>query len=617
MWTWPRNVTRLVPSISNDDVLSPMPPNDEISHWGQFGLLEDFITVLHRDGTPTFRRRWLMILHGVTQIEKWERFEYRFDRRNCKVTISRARIIPPTGRQRRATIRNVACDRWGCSRLLEVAFAPMAPGVVVELEDQQDNFTPFVHCPGVWGDYPLQTEFPCRRRRITLAVARPFTARFALHNGAPAPTERQVSDYQVWTWDLHDIPGIEKDHVTPPLYEFAPWIDFSTLPNWKPVVQFYFQQLQVPKHQDLEEVIATLPAKGGGTKSKVATAYNYATRDVRSSRPKKNSTDWAIRPLGAITEELRGDCKDKSALLVALLREFDVEARIALVRTAQQGRVTLLPGPRFDHAVVLAHVDGKDLWLDPASTVCSLGQLPSNDQGAQALILDRHVSHTMASPAANPADHRLERVVRGRLEIDGSYRAEVHLQARGDWAAYWRWGLFERNASTRERVLQQYIGHLFPSAKIADLSVECLDDLSSDLVISHVASMGRLARRIQNIMLLRIPWLELLRDTGFFAAPSRPQPLLVPIRSVSDRHDIELPSGFSGYGLPFERIEQCAWGRYQCLVRIDNGMLRCERDFELCGGIVPAECYNEVKRFMDACIDCDATDVILMGGDLA
>ena len=53
-------------------------PDDVIAHWGQFALLEDFLTVLHRDGTPTYRRRWVMILHGVQQIQGWERFEYRF-----------------------------------------------------------------------------------------------------------------------------------------------------------------------------------------------------------------------------------------------------------------------------------------------------------------------------------------------------------------------------------------------------------------------------------------------------------------------------------------------------------------------------------------------------------
>src|SRR5262249_49977067 len=156
-----------------------------------------------------------------------------------------------------------------------------------------------------------------------------------------------------------------------------------------------------------------------------------------------------------------------------------IDARIALLRTAESGRVPFLPGARFNHALVLVQVDGKDLWLDPSLTYYSLGQLPSSDQGVQALILDPCEPRPTSIPAGDPADHRLERVLRGRLEGDGSFHAEIRLLARGDRAARWRWGLFERNAATRERVLRQYAGGSCPSAEITGFSVEYLDDLNN------------------------------------------------------------------------------------------------------------------------------------------
>ncbi len=617
LWHLPRNLKRLAPPIPLDDVLSPRPTQEEISHWGRYGLLEDYVTVLHRDGTPTYRRRWVSILHNVKEIERWERIEYRFDRRTWKNTIRRARMVLPNGKQQRATVRNRPLDRWGHSRLLEVLFPHLLPGVIVELEDQQDNFIPFAECPSVWGDYALQSQYPCRRRRIVLAVARPFTAQFALHNGAPAPTHGQVGDYQVWIWDLHNIPGIEWDQVTPPIYEFGPWIDFSTLSSWKPVSKFYFKQLKVPQRHNLQGLVETLSVKEeDGAEHKLAAAYNYVSRDVRNSRPTENSQEWAIRPLGAIAEEMRGDCKDKSALLVALLQAFDIEARVVLVRTAHAGRYTLLPGANFDHALVLAKLDGKEIWLEPSGETYSLGQLPAYDQGVQALILDRDEPKPTTVPAAKAAEHRLERVMRGRLEADGSYRAEIRLLARGDWAAYWRGGLVGRNTETRERLLRQRAGASLPSSEIADLSVAYLDDLRGDLTISHQAVIKQLGRRIQNIMLLVVPWLEALRDNGFFAASSRSQPLLVPIHSVSDRQEIKLPLGFTGHGLPLERTERCDWGRYRCRVWIDNGSLHCERDFELQGGIVPPQRYDEIRRFTNTCIEHDANDIVLVAGDL-
>jgi transglutaminase-like putative cysteine protease len=610
VWRRARNIHRLAPPIPVREAITAIPPHEELAHWGEYGLLEDFATVLHRDGTPTFRRHWVIALHGPQHIERWERFEYRFDRRTWKYTISRARIILPNGKQQRARVTNRPCDRWGYSRLIEVSFSRLAPGVIVDMEDQQDNFTPFEDCPGVWGNYLLQTTVPCRQRRITLAVAHPFAGRVQLHHGAPAPVERQIHDYHVWTWDLRDVPGIEWDQTTPPLCEFAPCIDLSTLPNWKPVARYYLKKLKVPARLELKGLAANLAAKGDDTRARVEAAYNYVARDVRYGRPKENSQDWAIRPLGAVVEELRGDCKDKSALLVALLREFHVEARVALILTAQAGRVPLLPGARFNHAVVRANIDGKVIWFDPVGTY-TLGQLPSYAQGVQGLILDHGEPQTFSIPPATPADHRVERVVRGRLEADGSYRVDVRMLARGDRAAYWRHGLNARSAATRERVLCQHLGGYLPSAQITNVTVEHLDDLNGDLAICHCAVISRLARCIENLLLLRMPWLEPIRDNGFFAAPSRPQPLAVPIHSVSDRHELDLPSGFSGYGLPLERLEECEWGRYQCRVATDNGVLRCERTFELRGGVIPPERYAEMRLFTGACIDGDASDIVL------
>lgn len=61
-----------------------------------------------------------------------------------------------------------------------------------------------------------------------------------------------------------------------------------------------------------------------------------------------------------------GDCKGKSAILVALLRELGIEAEPMLVDTfTGDGLPTLLPDPvSFNHVIVHATIDGKSYWLD-------------------------------------------------------------------------------------------------------------------------------------------------------------------------------------------------------------------------------------------------------------
>src|SRR5690606_29861533 len=61
-----------------------------------------------------------------------------------------------------------------------------------------------------------------------------------------------------------------------------------------------------------------------------------------------------------------GDCKAKTAMLLALLRELKIEAEPVLVDiNGGDGSELWLPRPDvFNHVVVRAKIDGETYWLD-------------------------------------------------------------------------------------------------------------------------------------------------------------------------------------------------------------------------------------------------------------
>ena len=65
-----------------------------------------------------------------------------------------------------------------------------------------------------------------------------------------------------------------------------------------------------------------------------------------------------------------GDCKAKTVLLLALLRELGVQAEPVLVATAGGDGLNLrVPSAaQFNHVLVRAHIDGVDYWLDGTRT---------------------------------------------------------------------------------------------------------------------------------------------------------------------------------------------------------------------------------------------------------
>ena len=65
-----------------------------------------------------------------------------------------------------------------------------------------------------------------------------------------------------------------------------------------------------------------------------------------------------------------GDCKDKSLLLQTVLSEMGVTSYVALVNTKTGDLLdqTLPAVTLFDHAIVMAEIDGRNVFMDPTST---------------------------------------------------------------------------------------------------------------------------------------------------------------------------------------------------------------------------------------------------------
>ncbi len=68
-----------------------------------------------------------------------------------------------------------------------------------------------------------------------------------------------------------------------------------------------------------------------------------------------------------------GDCKDKSLLLVSILNSGGIEAHMVLLSTDLQDKIeNYIPTTSlFDHAVVVATVNGKQVWVD--ATIANQG----------------------------------------------------------------------------------------------------------------------------------------------------------------------------------------------------------------------------------------------------
>src|SRR5262249_39887055 len=103
-----------------------------------------------------------------------------------------------------------------------------------------------------------------------------------------------------------------------------------------------------------------------------------------------------------------GDCKDKSLLLITLLKEVGIESRPVLVKLGRRKAVeNMLPIPQlFDHVIVKAMVDGQAFYLDPTrlGQHGRLSRMGQTHEGAQVLVIAPGVREYSTISTANMGD---------------------------------------------------------------------------------------------------------------------------------------------------------------------------------------------------------------------
>jgi hypothetical protein len=604
-----------------EEIQKNLPQAEELAHWGEVVLLEDIILAVHCDGTMS--RLWHVVtqLHGNEQLAQWDEVARGPIAESCGLMVTQARVHLPDGKTRQARRDQSPAgapagqgDSW--RKMVQLSFSPLKPGVITELEEQLDHYKHIEVGPGGWDHFFLRSTTPCKRRRITLAISDPFKANIAAHHNDMQPTERSEDGYQIYCWDLEDIEGVRSDGWLPSPREFSAWIDFSTYFNWRPFVDYYRSELEPPADtpDQVKELAERLCKDLDSDMDKVSAIYCYAARDLRYGRHPSELENRKVRGIEML-DDLRGDCKDKSALMVSMLREMKIPAEVAVVLTSEHGRLPFLPSVRFDHAVVYTRVDDADLWLDPAAGPVAFRELPRADQGVQALILNRDNPRFVQVPAAQPEEHQVVRKCRGVLDLTGSYEFGADLNCNGEWATNIRLHLADTPQTERERIVGQTLVNERPGMTIQSIDFHQVESLTEEVSYSYQATLAHWARPINDLMLFRIPWSDIVEYTGPVSAASRREPLAAPeVMRMEELHEIELPAGYAGYGMPYRVEENTPWVNYLCEIEMRDSILFCRRQMRCMGGVIDAERFTELKKFWEACARSDQADIVLIKG---
>jgi tetratricopeptide (TPR) repeat protein len=191
-----------------------------------------------------------------------------------------------------------------------------------------------------------------------------------------------------------------------------PQVRFSTGSSWQAIASRYHAVVENKiAASDLTATLAGIHAPDHDRAALIRSVFELLHRDVRYTGVEFGDSSIIPHTPAEVLKTHYGDCKDKSALLVAMLRAVGVPAYVALLDTGIGTDVTPdLPGlGMFDHAIV--YVPGPpDIWLDATAEFSRIDALDFSDQGRLALIVRPETTSLVKTPELpSSADILVER----------------------------------------------------------------------------------------------------------------------------------------------------------------------------------------------------------------
>ena len=191
-------------------------------------------------------------------------------------------------------------------------------------------------------------------------------------------------------WDITNRPAIFTDANIPSWYNAYPACEISSFKDWKEV-KLWGRNLFKLNIATPQLDVLILDRKFDKTDKGIVEAIRFVQDEIRYLGIETGINSHQPHQPEEVLKNRFGDCKDKSYLLVELLRKLGVEAWPAYVNSSNRGHVDdNAPSPfAFNHVIVKFRYHDVDYWVDPTinqqSGPLSLVCLPNYQK---ALVLD-------------------------------------------------------------------------------------------------------------------------------------------------------------------------------------------------------------------------------------
>jgi len=559
------------------ELIEKAPAQEQYPQAGAVVLLSQEDIVIKDDNTMEFVQHYLIkILND--RGKRYAEIEVGYDSTYDKIEIDFARTIKSDGqvisvgeKHIRDVSRYLNYPLYSNARVKIISMPEVANGAFIEYQVRltrgklvaQEHFNTL---------YALQSLDPIQSARFTVALPKGRALYQRILNEQYKTTQvdlipKKITDENkdVYTWEFHDIPQIIPEPGMPPLSEITPVILLSTFSAWDEIYQWWWELAKdkIEADDPMKAKVKELTEGKTSLLEKARAIYNFTARDVRYVAIEYGQAGYEPHRASEIFKNKYGDCKDKSILLISMLKEIGVEAYPVLIGT--KGVVIVpedFPTIVFNHCIILVKLGDQEIFLDPTGETVLFGDLPGGDQGRKVLVFFEQEWKLMDTPKF-PAEHN-RALSKTTLHFD---EAENIQAARtvftfGSYDQSQRYRLRYTMPILIEENIKQRIQDIIPGAKLLDYYIENLESMEEQIQLKYHFEGSEFLLRAGGDWRI-IPQLSSI-DLDLASKDSRKYPIDFSIPKITeDILEIKLPKHYRAKALPEAIVEETPWFTYE------------------------------------------------------
>jgi len=173
-----------------------------------------------------------------------------------------------------------------------------------------------------------------------------------------------------YIYEKEMTPAHKTEANLPAWFNPYPTIEISEFKNWNQVAK-WANKMYYPKKMRNREVAKLIKElKPLSKEQQIVAALRFVQNEIRYLGLEVATNSHKPHHPDTVLKNRYGDCKDKTVLLISILKKLGIKAYPALVNTrAKKAIAQWQPTPgAFNHVITMLEYDGEELWLDPTRT---------------------------------------------------------------------------------------------------------------------------------------------------------------------------------------------------------------------------------------------------------